>query len=73
MGYVMRVYDFPIAPLLIGLILGPMTENQLRISLASAQGNPMVLVETPLSITLLSIAALFMLAPILLKRLKSRA
>ncbi|MGO1767970.1 MAG: tripartite tricarboxylate transporter permease, partial [Advenella sp.] len=30
MGYVMRVYDFPIAPILIGLILGPMAENQLR-------------------------------------------
>src|SRR5699024_912999 len=32
MGYVMRVYDFPIAPLLIGLILGPMAEKQLRIT-----------------------------------------
>ena len=27
MGYVMRVYDFPIAPVLIGLILGPMAET----------------------------------------------
>jgi putative tricarboxylic transport membrane protein len=73
MGYVMRVYDFPIAPLLIGLILGPMTENQLRIALAAAQGNPMVLVETPLSIALLSIAALFMFVPIFIKRLKKIA
>ena len=73
MGYVMRVYDFPIAPLLIGLILGPMTENQLRVALAAAQGNPMVLVETPLSIALLSIAALFMFVPIFIKRLKKIA
>src|SRR5690606_31177826 len=33
-GYVMRVYDFPIAPVLVGLILGPMAENQLRVALA---------------------------------------
>lgn len=73
MGYVMRVYDFPIAPLLIGLILGPMTENQLRVALAAAQGNPMVLVATPISITFLTIAVLFMFVPILIKRLKKIA
>jgi len=69
MGYVMRVYDFPIAPVLIGLILGPMAEVQLRTALAAAQGNPAVLVGTPLSATLLVIAVLFLLAPFVLKRL----
>ena len=73
MGYVMRVYDFPIAPILIGLILGPMAENQLRVALAAAQGNPMVLVSTPISITFLTIAVLFMFVPILIKRLKKVA
>lgn len=73
MGYVMRVYDFPIAPLLIGLILGPMAENQLRITLAAAQGDPMVLVQTPISIIFLSLAVLSMFAPILIKRLKKSA
>ena len=73
MGYVMRVYDFPIAPLLIGLILGPMAEKQLRITLAAAQGDPMVLVQTPISIIFLSLAVLSMFAPILIKRLKKAA
>lgn len=73
MGYVMRVYDFPIAPILIGLILGPMAENQLRVALAAAQGNPIVLVSTPISITFLTIAVLFMFVPILIKRLKKVA
>jgi putative tricarboxylic transport membrane protein len=68
-GYVMRVYDFPIAPVLIGLILGPMAEVQLRTALAAAQGNPAVLVSTPLSAILLACAALFLLVPILLRRL----
>jgi putative tricarboxylic transport membrane protein len=68
-GYVMRVYDFPIAPVLIGLILGPMIEVQLRTALASAEGSPLVLVSTPLSAILLIAAALFLLAPIVLRRL----
>lgn len=72
-GYVMRVYDFPIAPVLIGLILGPMAELQLRTALAAGQGNPAVLVSTPLSAILLTIAVLFLLVPILLKRLKASA
>lgn len=73
MGYVMRVYDFPIAPLLIGLILGPMAETQLRTALASSQGDPAVLIQTPLSITLWGIAILFLFVPILLKKLRKEA
>jgi putative tricarboxylic transport membrane protein len=69
-GYVMRVYDFPIAPVLIGLILGPMAEVQLRTALAAAEGNPLTLVSTPLSANLLVCAGLFLLAPIVLRRLK---
>ena len=71
LGYVMRVYDFPIAPVLIGLILGPMAEVQLRTALAAAEGNPLALVSTPLSTIMLVIAALFLLAPIVLNRLRS--
>ncbi len=73
MGYVMRVYDFPIAPILIGLILGPMAENQLRTALAAAQGSPAVLVETPISIVILTVSVLFLLVPVILKRLRKAA
>ena len=57
MGYVMRVYDFPIAPVLIGLILGPMAETELRRALAIGQGDPMVLVSTPIAATMLAAGA----------------
>ncbi|MBK1780513.1 tripartite tricarboxylate transporter permease [Advenella sp. WQ 585] len=73
MGYVMRVYDFPIPPLLIGLILGPMTENQLRIALAAGQGNPAVLVESPMSMVFLTISFLFLFVPFLIKKLRKVA
>ncbi|HEV7276322.1 MAG TPA: tripartite tricarboxylate transporter permease [Devosiaceae bacterium] len=73
MGYVMRVYDFPIAPVLIGLILGPMAEGHLRTSLAAGQGNPIVLVSQPLAATFLTLALLFLLLPPLLRRLRASA
>jgi len=69
----MRVYDFPIPPLLIGLILGPMAENQLRTALAAGQGNPAVLVESPMSIIFLTLSFLFLFVPFLLKRLRKVA
>lgn len=73
MGYVMRVYDFPIAPVLIGLILGPMAETQLRTALAAGQGNPIVLVSTPLSAFLMVVAVLIFALPPLLRRLRAAA
>ena len=73
MGYVMRVYDFPIAPVLIGLILGPMAENYLRTALAAGQGNPIVLVSTPVSATVMVLAVLFLALPPLLRRLRANS
>lgn len=62
---------YRIAPVVVGLILGPMAEAQLRRALAIAQGDISTLVSTPLSATLLVIAALAFLVPMLL-RLRGR-
>ncbi len=72
-GYVMRVYDFPVAPVLIGLILGPMAETQLRRALAIGQGSPAVLVETPLAIGLWVAALAVLVLPAVLRRLREPA
>jgi putative tricarboxylic transport membrane protein len=66
-GYVMRVYDFPVAPVLIGLILGPMAEAQLRRALSISQGDPITLVSTPISATLLAISVLVLILPAVLR------
>lgn len=65
-GYIARVYDFPIAPVLIGLILGPQAEIQLRRALAVSQDDWSVLVSTPISASLLAMAALVLIVPPLL-------
>ncbi len=69
-SYTMRVYGFPIAPLLIGLILVPLAENQLRTALAAGQGNLAVLVHSPISISFFVVAALFLFVPWVLKKVR---
>jgi putative tricarboxylic transport membrane protein len=62
-GYLMRRRSIPVAPAIIGLILGPMAEQQLRRALAIAEGSPAVFVTRPISATLLAVAAVFLIGP----------
>ncbi len=70
-GYLMRRFDFPVAPCIIGLILGPLAEEQFRRALGISQGDPSVFFTQPLSATLLALAALCLLVP-LAYRLRQR-
>ncbi len=55
-GYLMEKYEFPVAPLILSLILGPMIENALRQSLIMSQGSWGIFVTRPISAGLLLIA-----------------
>jgi putative tricarboxylic transport membrane protein len=67
LGFLMRRFDYPVAPVVVGLILGPVAESQLRRALQINLGDPMVLLESPMSATLLGIALLALVAPFALK------
>ena len=69
MGFFMRRYDYPIAPVVVGLILGPVAESQLRRALQISLGDPLVLVQSPVSATLLAIALIALVAPFVMKGL----
>jgi putative tricarboxylic transport membrane protein len=71
LGYALRLFHFPIAPVVIGLILGPMAEQQLRRALAISQGDVTVLFTSPISAVLLTLAFLALVVPIVL-RLRGR-
>ncbi len=72
-GFVMRRYDFPVAPAIIGLILGPMAEAQFRRALTISQGDPSVFVTHPISLALLVIAVLVIAVPMVLNAIRRRA
>jgi putative tricarboxylic transport membrane protein len=67
MGFLMRRFGFPIAPVIIGAILGPMAEQQFRRALAIAQGDGWVFVSRPVSALLLGIACLVLAWPLMLR------
>jgi putative tricarboxylic transport membrane protein len=67
LGLGLRVFGFPIAPVVIGLILGPMAEQQLRRALSISQGDWTVLFTSPIAAGLLALSLLAIVLPILLK------
>ncbi|WP_030456372.1 tripartite tricarboxylate transporter permease [Herbidospora cretacea] len=70
-GFAMRRFGLPLAPAVIGLILGPMAEIQLRRALAIGAGDATVLVTSPIAAILLILSALILTAP-LVRRILSR-
>ncbi|MDO5624868.1 MAG: tripartite tricarboxylate transporter permease [Pseudomonadota bacterium] len=59
-GYILNVLRFEPAPLLLGFILGPMVEENLRRALLLSRGDPMTFVERPISAGLLLVALLLL-------------
>ncbi|AQQ54384.1 tripartite tricarboxylate transporter permease [Planococcus lenghuensis] len=72
LGYLLTRNDFPVAPLVLALVLGPMIENNMRRALTISNGDFSIFVTKPLSLALLLIAAAWLLVPLLLK-FKGRA
>ncbi|AKJ28626.1 tripartite tricarboxylate transporter permease [Caldimonas brevitalea] len=72
LGVVMRRYDFPAAPVIVGMILGPMAEAQLRNAMSIGEGRWSVFIERPLSATLLAVCVLVLVLPRLVRRWAAR-
>ncbi len=64
-GYVLKKVGCEPAPMLLGLILGPMMEESLRRALLLEKGDPMTLITNPLSAVLLAVSALLMVLVLL--------
>ncbi len=65
LGFLMRRYDFPIAPLLIGMVLGPLAETSLRDALLSSGGDYTVFVASPIAVVILSLLIIALLISII--------
>jgi len=62
-GFFMRRYDFPVGPMILGVILGPMMETQFRRALQVSQGDLSIFVTRPISLIILLLAAAALIAP----------
>jgi putative tricarboxylic transport membrane protein len=63
-GYLMKRYEFEGAPLLLGLVLGPMLESSMRRALMMSDGSPLIFLTRPISATFLIVALIFLVSPL---------
>ena len=64
-GVIFSKLDCEPAPLLLGFVVGPMFEENLRRALVVSRGDPMIFIERPISATLLAIVVVILLLPLL--------
>ncbi|WP_019652297.1 tripartite tricarboxylate transporter permease [Variovorax atrisoli] len=72
LGVVMRRFDFPTAPVVVGMILGPLAEAQLRNAMSIGEGSAAVFFQRPMSIALVIIVVAVLVLPRLAKRMSER-
>ena len=73
-GYFLRKLNYPVAPAVLAIVLGPLAERSLRQSLLASQGDPLIFVERPISATCMFLALVLIAVPLvrrLLRRYRS--
>ena len=64
LGWLMKRYDWSAAPMILGLVLGPIFENSLRQSLTLSHGSGSIFVTRPIAAVLFALALLALTAPL---------
>ncbi len=72
LGWMMKRYDWPAAPMILGLVLGPLFEENLRRAMDMSHGSGLIFVSRPISSLLLAAALLTLTVPALLAFLRDR-
>jgi len=67
LGLMMRRFDFPTAPVIVGMILGPLAEAQMRNALSIGEGHWSVFLQRPASAVLLAVVVAVLVLPRLLR------
>lgn len=71
-GYVFEKIKFPLAPVILGLVLGPIAESEFRRSLEMSNGAYSIFLTRPISGTLIAVAILALVYPIIKEKFKKR-
>jgi putative tricarboxylic transport membrane protein len=70
-GFFMERHDYPLAPIILGIVLGPIAEENLRQAMIISDNDPLALVSSPLSAILIGLSILSLFSP-QLRRLWAR-
>jgi len=62
-GYLARKFQFEMAPLVLAIVIGPMMENNLRLSLVISQGNAWIFLQKPISAVFIVISLVLLISP----------
>ena len=73
LGLMMRRFNFPTAPVVVGMILGPLAEAQLRNAMSIGEGSAMVFLQRPMSVFLLLVVVAVLVVPRLIKVLSRKS
>ena len=69
-GYFLRKLNYPVAPAVLAIVLGPLAERSLRQSLLASQGDPLIFVERPISATCMFLALVLVAVPLVRRLLR---
>jgi putative tricarboxylic transport membrane protein len=65
LGFVLQRYGYPVAPIVLGLILGPMLETHFRRALIVSRGDYAIFLQRPIAAGLITVAVVYLFLPVL--------
>lgn len=72
LGYLFKEYDYPLAPFVLGVVLGPLFEKAMAQTSAIGEGSFMIVLERPISLVIFILTALMIAVPKIISTVRSR-
>lgn len=71
-GYLLEKFKFPLATIILGVVLGPIAESQFRRSVQMSDGDFSIFFTRPISLTLIVVSIVMLFLPIIMKYIRDR-
>jgi putative tricarboxylic transport membrane protein len=72
LGYFMKKYEYPVAPLVLGMVLGPLAEDKFLSSFISYHNDFTIFFTRPISGAMIAVAFCFLMYPLVMMVWKKR-
>ncbi|WP_243112626.1 tripartite tricarboxylate transporter permease [Caproiciproducens sp. NJN-50] len=71
-GYYMKKLDFPLTPMVIAIVLGPLAESNMRRALIISQGSALIFFQKPISCFFILLAVFMLFFPLIKKQMEKK-